>query len=49
MVVFWFPGDQSKSYIKRVNRHAGDIVRVDNGMVMVNGKRSMRLCSARVP
>jgi signal peptidase I len=39
MVVFWFPGDQSKSYIKRVIGTPGDIVRVDNGMVMVNGKR----------
>src|SRR3981189_944879 len=39
MVVFWFPGDQSKSYIKRVIGTPGDIVQVDNGMVMVNGKR----------
>src|ERR1700738_1115182 len=39
MVVFWFPGDQSKSYIKRVIGTPGDIVQVENGVVMVNGKR----------
>src|ERR1700730_14747303 len=39
MVVFWFPGDQSKSYIKRVIGTPGDVVQVENGVVMVNGKR----------
>jgi len=39
MVVFWFPGDLSKSYIKRVIGTPGDIVEVDNGTVIVNGQR----------
>ena len=38
MVVFWFPGDPTKSYIKRVIGLPGDIVEVDNGTVFVNGK-----------
>src|SRR5580765_3638637 len=39
MVVFWFPLDKTKSYIKRVIGLPGDKVEVDNGMVLVNGKR----------
>src|SRR5436189_6234471 len=39
MVVFWFPIDQTKSYIKRIIGMPGDIVEIDNGSVMVNGKR----------
>ena len=39
MVVFWFPHDTSKSYIKRVIGLPGDRVRVDEGEVFVNGKR----------
>lgn len=39
MVVFLFPGDLSKSYIKRVIGTPGDVVEVDNGTVLVNGKR----------
>src|SRR2546421_9244270 len=39
MVVFWFPGDPTKSYIKRVIGVPGDRIEVDNGSVMVNGKR----------
>src|SRR3954462_5861857 len=35
-VVFWFPGDPTKSYIKRVIGVPGDTVEVDNGTVIVN-------------
>jgi signal peptidase I len=36
-VVFWFPGDPSKSYIKRVIGMPGDRVEVRDGSVLVNG------------
>jgi signal peptidase I len=36
-VVFWFPGDPSKSYIKRVIGVPGDSVEVVHGTVVVNG------------
>jgi signal peptidase I len=36
-VVFWYPQDVSKSYIKRVIGVPGDRVRVDGGLVYVNG------------
>jgi signal peptidase I len=39
MVVFWFPNDTTKSYIKRVIGVPGDMVEVDNGTVIVNGHR----------
>ena len=39
MVVFWFPLDRSKSYIKRVIGLPGDVVQIENGMVYVNGQR----------
>jgi signal peptidase I len=38
MVVFWYPNDPSKSYIKRVIGTPGDWVEVDHGSVIVNGK-----------
>ena len=37
-VVFWFPMDISKSYIKRVVGLPGDVVEINRGVVMVNGK-----------
>jgi signal peptidase I len=37
-VVFWFPQDTSKSYIKRVIGVPGDTVEVRNGTVYLNGK-----------
>lgn len=39
MVVFWYPNDQSKSYIKRVIGTPGDRVEVDHGIVIVNGSK----------
>ncbi|MGH9558121.1 MAG: signal peptidase I [Bryobacteraceae bacterium] len=38
MVVFWFPGDPTKSYIKRVIGVPGDSVEVKDGIVVVNGE-----------
>ena len=37
-VVFWWPPDKTKSYIKRVIGLPGDTVRIDNGQVYVNGR-----------
>src|SRR2546421_7996476 len=37
MVVFWYPFDTSKSYIKRVIGVPGDRVEIEQGMVFVNG------------
>ncbi len=37
-VVFWYPGDTSKSYIKRVIGVPGDRIRVEGGQVWVNGQ-----------
>ncbi|HLH38347.1 MAG TPA: signal peptidase I [Bryobacteraceae bacterium] len=37
-VVFWFPGDPTKSYIKRVIGVPGDTIEVNDGTVIVNGK-----------
>ncbi len=38
MVVFWFPLDPSKSYIKRVIGVPGDKVYIDAGQVYLNGR-----------
>jgi signal peptidase I len=38
-VVFWFPEDTTKSYIKRVIGLPGDRVAVQDGFVIVNGKK----------
>lgn len=38
-VVFWFPGDTSKSYIKRVIGLPGDRIEINDGYVAVNGKK----------
>lgn len=37
LVVFWLPGDPSKSYIKRVIGLPGDVVEIRDGVVYVNG------------
>ncbi|MGH9587361.1 MAG: signal peptidase I [Acidobacteriaceae bacterium] len=39
VVVFHYPRDPSKSYIKRVIALPGDSLRIDEGRVYVNGKR----------
>jgi signal peptidase I len=38
IVVFWFPDDPSKSYIKRVIGLPGDTIEVHEGIVKVNGQ-----------
>jgi signal peptidase I len=38
-VVFWYPEDTTKSYIKRVIGLPGDTVAVDDGYVIVNGRK----------
>lgn len=37
IVVFWYPDDPSKSYIKRVVGMPGEEVMVENGRVLING------------
>lgn len=39
VVVFYYPRDTQKSYIKRVIALPGDDIRIDEGRVFVNGKR----------
>jgi signal peptidase I len=36
MIVFWFPADPTKSYIKRVIALPGDNIRIERGQVFVN-------------
>ena len=38
-VVFWYPPDTTKSYIKRVIGLPGDRIRIEDGQVSVNGQR----------
>ena len=38
LVVFWFPGDPTKSYIKRIIGLPGDTVEIRAGQVVVNGQ-----------
>ena len=38
MVVFWYPLDRSKSYIKRVIGLPGESVEIENGQVYVNNR-----------
>lgn len=38
LVVFWYPGDRTKSYIKRVIGLPGDVIAIDHGTVLVDGK-----------
>ncbi len=37
-VVFWYPNDPTKSYIKRVIGVPGDRIELDDGTVILNGK-----------
>ena len=39
VIVFRYPLDPSKSYIKRVVAVAGDRVRIDDGQLYINGRR----------
>ncbi len=41
VVVFRYPRDQEKSYIKRVIALPGDRLRIDRGVVWVNGQRQV--------
>ncbi len=38
VVVFWYPLDRSKSFIKRVIGLPGDLVRIEAGKVYINGQ-----------
>ena len=38
IVVFWFPNDPDKSYVKRVIGLPGEMVEIRNGKVVVNGQ-----------
>jgi signal peptidase I len=38
IVVFWFPEDPEKSYVKRVIGLPGEMVEIRNGRVLINGQ-----------
>ncbi len=38
LVVFWYPMDQTKSYIKRIIGLPGDVVSIDRGVVSISGQ-----------
>jgi signal peptidase I len=38
LVVFWYPGDPTKSYIKRVVGLPGDTIEIDHGIVKLNSQ-----------
>lgn len=37
IVVFWYPNDPNKSYVKRIIGLPGEVVEVRNGVVLING------------
>lgn len=39
IVVFWYPRDTNKSFIKRVAAVPGDMIEIRNGVVLVNGSQ----------
>jgi signal peptidase I len=39
IVVFWYPKDPSKSFVKRVIGLPGETIEIRNGIVYINGKR----------
>lgn len=39
VVVFWYPDDPSKSYIKRLIGLSGDTVEIREGEVLINGRK----------
>lgn len=38
LVVFWYQGDPARSYIKRVIGLPGDVVAIERGVVLINGR-----------
>ena len=39
IVVFWFPDDPDKSYVKRIIGLPGEMVEIEDGVVYIDGKR----------
>ena len=39
IVVFWYPKDPDKSYVKRVIGLPGETVEIEDGVVFIDGKR----------